>query len=97
MNSVNNFSDGEFLFNLARRFNKGDKEIVKNHEIATNLFQIAADQGHVRTLVKLGHRYQKGGCGITRNLKTAIELYQKAAALGDASAKHILEHIIGMA
>jgi uncharacterized protein len=81
-------------YDLAALYNEGTGGIAMDKVHACELFEKAADQGHVRAMHNAGYCYQVGIGGKKDNSK-AIGYYTKAAEAGSTRAQHNLGILFG--
>lgn len=67
--------------------------VEKDYSRAVELFQKAAEQGHLKAQTNLGVMYYKGE-GVSADLIEARKWFQKAAQQGDENAIFNLERIV---
>ncbi|MEM7428084.1 MAG: tetratricopeptide repeat protein [Pseudomonadota bacterium] len=79
----------EATFRLARLVHRGGGKLAKSPELAAELYQRAARQGHPSSQNWLGYCNQFG-FGVTQDYAKALNWYRKAAEQGDPAAQNNL-------
>lgn len=82
-------NNAEAQFRLARLLHDGGDGLKKSPDLAFQLYESAARQGHAMAENWLGYCYQRG-LGTVRRDEAAVEWYGKAAAQGLAVAQNNL-------
>jgi TPR repeat protein len=72
------------------------KDLIMSDVYNFDKLCLDAEQGDVKSQIRLGLKYQKGSFGIEKNYQQAMFWYRKAAEQGDASAEYYLGDIFFM-
>ncbi len=81
--------DAAFELEYARRYYHG-QGVPKDHALAIELLQKAADQDYAPAQAALGVSLASGDGGLAPDYTTAVKWYRKAAEQGDANAQVLL-------
>lgn len=75
----------EKLYQRAKDYQYGDRELPKDYKQALRLFFQAAKKGHAKSMTDIGYMHEKGH-GVEPNANEALKWYQKAADKGERMA-----------
>lgn len=84
--------DAKSLYRIGMRYSNGSYGFPKDSTTAANCFQLAANKGHVDSMVLIATAYEYG-LGRKQSIKLARKYYEKAAATGASHAQYALKRL----
>ena len=81
----------EAQFILGYDHERGEDGLTKNFKAAKRLFESAAAQGHLKSLLHLGDNYEWGAYDVQQDIQTAIDYYKQAVIVSEQKADHHAE------
>lgn len=75
----------EDLYQRAKDYQYGDRELPKDYKKAMRLFLQAAKKGHAKSMTDIGYMHEKG-FGTQKNSEEAFKWYERAAEKGESMA-----------